>query len=749
MNNSEKDNLVNILRTISLKKPQEDIVYNYFSAVYKDIAVSPEKDNRLSLDGFANYFSLPFVITSRLFKLFTHSNVKSISEEEFVSGIMNLYFSDFDFRIRYIFDFFESNTNKGVIFANDIKILLTHFAKIKSKDNDTADLTLLSNLVSNCLIINDKRKTFTKKQWEELVSDNSDVFLLTLFFLYEYKPFQIENIAYFQKITHKGEKNARKIKFPSYNGIADSTELVIKFINLHFNTDFEYKEKDLTEVEYKESAVDVDLLNNFEDDKEKVFVNCFSPIIKEKKPPLIYNTSINNIPKEFNLPHKQHSNGVLTEIKYKRKNYNKEVYKTQIKTASFLSDFRKKNGLDTTIVGTSIPLIQNIKLECLYAPSLYKGTKQQFTLDKLKKCQILLLNNEIVLMKYSDFDSADPPTFSKIINLSNTLVTKDIVTIKDKSYVNISIFSKNYIINNLAHKKTELVYFVYEFFFIKKEQGTDLFCKIGNVISTKSIFDTYDISEQIIEEDNGVVCKGFFKAKIDPCLIKIIRKEKLNDSSAANWEKFIFSFLSRTSNQNLLKARDLYEDINNIYMVYEYPTEGQLLFYLKKAKIDTIVYKLSMLKNILNTIEYLHQFNIVYANQIASNIFIVKDNNKTIIPKLIGYTNAKVLLTDEFVNNTNIDSEMENPPEVKKENKYYKSSDIWEIGILLYIVLYDAMPTISKGKVEFNDSVKCTLEGDEERVSKVNEIIIQCLNEDKDKRINIQSIKDTLEKICN
>ena len=156
-----------------------------------------------------------------------------------------------------------------------------------------------------------------------------------------------------------------------------------------------------------------------------------------------------------------------------------------------------------------------------------------------------------------------------------------------------------------------------------------------------------------------------------------------------------------------------------------------------------------MLKNILNTIEYLHQFNIVYANQIASNIFIVKDNNKTIIPKLIGYTNAKVLLTDEFVNNTNIDSEMENPPEVKKENKYYKSSDIWEIGILLYIVLYDAMPTISKGKVEFNDSVKCTLEGDEERVSKVNEIIIQCLNEDKDKRINIQSIKDTLEKICN
>ena len=49
--------------------PQEDIVYNYFSAVYKDLAVSPEKDNRLSLDGFANYFSLPFVITSRLFKL--------------------------------------------------------------------------------------------------------------------------------------------------------------------------------------------------------------------------------------------------------------------------------------------------------------------------------------------------------------------------------------------------------------------------------------------------------------------------------------------------------------------------------------------------------------------------------------------------------------------------------------------------------------------------------------------------------
>ena len=745
MNNSEKENLVNILRTISVKKPQEDIVINYFSAVYKEIAVSPEKDNRLSLDGFTNYFNLPFVIANRLFKLFTHSNVKSISEEEFVSGMMNLYFSDFDFRIRYIFDFFESNMNKGKIYANDIKILLIHFSQINSKENDTEDINLLSNLVSNCL---NKRKTFTKQQWEDLVNDNSDVFLLTLYFLYEYKPFQIENIAYFQKITHKGEKNTRKIKYPSYNGIADSSEKLIKFINLHFKTDFEYKEKDLTEVEYKESAVDVDLLNNFEDDKEKVFVNCFSPLVKEKKSPPIYNTSINNIPKDFNLPHKQQSNGVLTEIKYKRKNYNKEIYKTQIKSTSFLYDFRKKNGLDTTIVGSSIPIIQNIKLECLYAPFSYSGTKPNFTLEKLKRCQLLLLNNEIFLMKYSDFDSADPPTFSKIINLSNTLVTKDIVSIKDKSYVNISIYSKNYIINNLGRKKKELVYFVYEFFFIKKEQGNDLYCKIGNVISTKSIFDTYDISEQIIEEDTGVVCKGFFKAKIDPCLIKVINKEKLNDRSSANWEKYIFTSLTRTKTQFLLKARDLYEDTINIYMVYEYPTEGQLLFYLKKAKIDTIVYKLTMLHNILSTIEYLHQFNIVYANQIASNIFIFKENNKTIIPKLIGYTNARVLLTDEFVTNTNIDSEMENPSEVKKENKYYKSSDIWEIGILLYIVLYDAMPTITKGKVEFNDSVKCTLEGDEERVNKVNEIIVQCLNEDKDKRMSIQSIKDTLEKIC-
>ena len=49
MNNSEKDNLVNILRTISLKKPQEDIFYHSFSALSHAMHVSTEKDNRLSI----------------------------------------------------------------------------------------------------------------------------------------------------------------------------------------------------------------------------------------------------------------------------------------------------------------------------------------------------------------------------------------------------------------------------------------------------------------------------------------------------------------------------------------------------------------------------------------------------------------------------------------------------------------------------------------------------------------------------
>lgn len=742
MNNCEKENLVNVLRTVSIKKPQEDILYNYFSAVYKDIAVSPEKEIRLSIDAFINYFNLPYVIANRLFKLFSRDNCKSINEEEFVSGMINLYFSDFDFRIRFLFDFFESNTKKGVIYTNDIRTLLIHFSQIKC-NNDNNDINSLSKLISNCLI----NKSFTKQQWEEVVNENSDVFVLTLFFLFEYKPFQIENIAYFQKITLKGEKNTKKNKFPSCSGISDSSGLLIQYLNLHFKTEFDYKEKDLTEVEYKESAVDVDLLNDFEDDKEKVFVNCFSPILKEKKSPLIYNTSINNIPKEFKLPRKQQSNGVLNEVKFKRKNYNKEIYKTQIRSTTFLYDFRKKNGLDTTILGTSVPIIQNVKLECLYMLSSRNGIKPQFTLDQFKRCQILLLNNEIFLMKYSEYDSADPPTFSKIINLSNSIVTNETVSISNKSYTNISIYSKNYIINDLGHNKSELVYFIYDFLFIKKEQGNDLYSKIGNCISVKSIYDTYDISEQIFEEDTGVVCKGFLKAKIEPCMIKIINKVKLTTNF--NWEKSIFTFLSKSKIPFLLKAKELFEDINNIYMVFEYPTEGQLLFYFKKAKIEKISIKLNMLKNIIYTIEYLHRFNIVYVNQIASNIFIFKDSNKNIIPKLIAYTNSKILLTDEFVCNTNIDSEMENPPELKKENKYYISSDIWEIGILLYIVIYDAMPYIEKGKIEFNENVQCSSGEEAERIKQINEIISQCLNEDYNKRISIQNIKDAIEKICN
>lgn len=687
-----------ILLSMSHKKPPDNSIKNYFCEVFNDLTSNPENETKkINRRIFTSYFNLPYFISSKIFGLFTSSDLNEINEEEFQNGMMNLFYSDLSELVTLYFHLLESSNH--LIYSENVKIFLLHFDLISQSQIDTHILNLL---ITNCLgTVGRKNKTFTLDEWKELLTINSDVFILINYFLFQYRPFHIENITNYHKITNpnKHKRSQRNVLFKIGTDnltLADSTNLLFQYINSHFGKNLIYKENNEPSKEDKEASSVLELLNDFEQDKEKVFCNCFLYGGQKKRQPEIYNTSINSkIMSRLQIDNRNEKSEVEKNNSnkgFQRKTYKRAVSRTSIKQEPFLTYLRKRTGLeDETPISPSVPFLQNLKFECLFTQSnVIRPKNNKFTLnpkDKiiLKKCNITLINEEIFVLKYPDIDSADPPSFYKIICLRNALAFLfDNVIIQNTNYYILKIFSKNFTVIQETKKKrvtNELKYYSFDLYFVNKEHAIELFEKISIIISTKSIEKLYDITEELFEENNGVLFKGFDHKTLSVCLIKTIDKSKINEKNEnlIQWELNIFDFLKKSTSQKQIKGIELIEDLNNIYLIFEYPKEGQLLFYLKKNKIEQISFVINLISQLIDIFEDLHSYGIVFGNHISPNIFIFKEG-KTIQPKLISYENSRVLQREEGIKVSEIgDDSLQKTifaPEIQNNQSYFFSSDI-------------------------------------------------------------------------
>lgn len=764
------NNTKTILLSMSHKKPSDNSIKNYFSEIFKDLTSNPDKQlMKINKTIFTSYFNLPYFISSKIFGLFTSSDLNEINEEEFENGMMNLFYSDLSELVTLYFHLLESSNH--LIYSENVRIFLLHFDLISKNQIDT---NILNLLITNCLgTVGTKNKTFTLEEWKELLTINSDVFILIYYFLFHYRPFHIENIINYHKITNsKKHKRSQKnilFKIGTDNLIlADSTNLLFQYINSHFGKNLIYKENNEPSKEDKEASSVLELLNDFEQDKEKVFCNCFLWGGQKKRSPEIYNTSINSkIVSHLQFDNRNEKSEVEKNNSnqgFQRKTYKRAVSKTSIQQEPFLTYLRKRTGLEEeTTISSPLPFLQKLKFECLFTQSnLIYPKNNKFTVntkDKiiLKKCNITLINEEIFVLKYPDIDSADPPSFYKIICLRNALAFLfDNIIIQKTNYSILKIFSKNFSITKETKKKrvtNELKYYSFDLYFVNKEHAIELFEKISIVISTKNIEQFYDITEELFEENNGVLFKGFDHKTLSVCLIKTIDKSKINEKNEKliQWEINIFYFLKRSTSKKQIKGIELLEDLNNIYLVFEYPKEGQLLFYLKKNKIEQITVVINLISQLIDIFEDLHSYGIVFGNHISPNIFIFKEG-KSIQPKLISYENSRVLQMEEGISISEIgDDSLQKTifaPEIQNNQSYFFSSDIWELGVLIYLLMYDSPPQINKNNIyELNfpkNSIFSKNHKDIDKLRQINELIQKCMDLDPQKRITIYQAKEII-----
>lgn len=167
-------------------------------------------------------------------------------------------------------------------------------------------------------------------------------------------------------------------------------------------------------------------------------------------------------------------------------------------------------------------------------------------------------------------------------------------------------------------------------------------------------------------------------------ILKIKEKSKINF-----FEEDIFAILNKNKNNNIATFISLLTDNDYYYFIYEYVEGYNLLEYIKKyGQLNEIDIK-SIMKQIVNGIEFLHQNNILHCDMKLENIII---NDKKEI-KIIDFDLSIVCDNDEgYISNNVFGTLQYIAPESYDLCIYSKKTDVWQLGVILYVLITNKFP---------------------------------------------------------
>ena len=152
--------------------------------------------------------------------------------------------------------------------------------------------------------------------------------------------------------------------------------------------------------------------------------------------------------------------------------------------------------------------------------------------------------------------------------------------------------------------------------------------------------------------------------------------------------------LSELSHPNVVNFRNFYFDKNNAYIIMDYADGGDLDIKIKEQiKIDEKFpeeFIIQWFTEICEAIKYIHDQKIIHRDLKPKNIFLTKDGHVK-----LGDLGIAKALENEMQAKTAIGTQPYLSPEIIEGKPYDYSTDIWDLGIILYEMIELKHPFIS------------------------------------------------------
>eukprot|EP01102_Stenamoeba_stenopodia_P019652 TRINITY_DN7469_c0_g2_i1.p1 TRINITY_DN7469_c0_g2~~TRINITY_DN7469_c0_g2_i1.p1 ORF type:complete len:488 (+),score=128.67 TRINITY_DN7469_c0_g2_i1:39-1466(+) len=222
----------------------------------------------------------------------------------------------------------------------------------------------------------------------------------------------------------------------------------------------------------------------------------------------------------------------------------------------------------------------------------------------------------------------------------------------------------------------------------------------------------FEVLEQIGRGSRSVVRKVVDKVTKEQAAVKIINKQYLTlEVDQKNVEKEI-SIMKKLDHPNVMKLLEVYDTNRAYYLVLELLSGGELF---EEEKVYTEREARSIMRQLLNALEYLHSQGVVHLDVKPRNI-MYKDNDSNVLKITdFGFSHELHDIEDTLSGYIIGTPEYIAPEVVSGEGPYGPAIDLWSSGVLLYNMLYGKSPfsgedvdsifeKVALGRFEFEDS---------------------------------------------
>ena len=709
---SMNKNFLNLTKYFN-KQPKQNIISSYLTQQFSFLSSKKEK---ISFLEFYNYISLPFELSLRLFKTLTNPHTNQSPENMFISNIqfvngLSRLFSDctVEKKIELAIKFLSLSTDPERIYKDDMLILFDQFHLIK---NTKETLSFIDDIVDN-FFRDDQYLTLEEFNLRSY-NDNSTLLYLVLFFLVYNRPFQYESIEFYEKNVFKKDKTLRCL------------DCDCDVVDFFFVQSFPQNEL----YEYLYQCYDIFA---FEIDSDFDELANFESSLSEIKNEFIYYNKKVECKGFLKKPHQSNSFNVIMPKK-KRLPSLSSMSCIERQSSNSLNSPKLKNFFKYSSVGF------NEEDDSIFSLVLYLRSERE-----MKKHVIKITGDDIFIFRHNE--ESDELIFRQIIPLKQLYINEgengeDIVDSNENR-----VYHAVHLISTMTNKiKNCVIYIV--------EKGAIVRFKkvINKVTHFKAIEENYVIDTIIGRGSFGTVVKGRDKKTQNIVAIKILQKDfsKSDMIPIIRNEIDIIKYIKSLDIEGVIKTYEIIEHFDCVCLIQEFADGGNLNDLIThrtdNSPLSNINENYSLISQLINSIQSLHKYGIIHRDLKCDNIML--DSNKNV--KIIDFGLAGIKTHHDAINDV-YGTLPYLSPEIVKGEMYSNKVDVWALGIMMYQLMYskyifegNTINEIANKILYMKIKVDRSIDKESEKVKKVNDLIIACLNREAKKRPDINSIAEML-----
>ena len=643
----------------------EEKEMSYLKMIFKQFAKRYENQTQLSitLDSFGKIINLPGALGERSFQYFDTNHDSYLTFNELAEGIKKICGPDKTERQRFIFFLYDTSCTNTITRA-EFRFLSCHFPP-----------SVLKALVAQCA----KLKVSGADEW---LKRNITIRI---------KPNEFnEAVNFLEEVAFKGRPANYELSFEDFVQFLDTIQEIYEFFESVLPYDYP---KDSNMMDYGKTTPRGDVT----------------------RVPLPFHQSFSKL-SDLNLEAEQETNKEI------RKNYDTWNRYTKAYWCIECRNCKKQVRFCTNCRGSLYPVeytptevsdADNQTLECSDCHRIINlhycsacGTRyardrvdirmdnpqdnaiipckggELYTLSRLHKLNKRYVYIRSSFMYYYESESSSGP--DNIYFLGNCEVEQ--VT---NSYME----NKGYYGFSLKFPEHETA----EEFYTRNKQDLDTWIYlIKQVTTVRQLTDTYEVLGKIGEGKFAIVYKCRHKETNELYAVKEIKKNRFKSEKEYHLIQTEIGILGMVNHPNIVKFYDNFENDDAIYIVMELITGGELFDRIAGRHVLTELEAYRVLYPIIDCLAYLHRMCIVHRDLKPENIFCGKELWDI---KIGDFGLSQIVSPTEKIHvpcgTMNYMS-----PELISNQGYTTKTDMWSIGVILYLILRGQLPIKGKNKDE-------------------------------------------------